>query len=182
MVNDADPVFATSHAHGSWKRIVQAGGQHYGASHHYNPAPGTGEDVATWYFGVPAPSQYRVYAWWWASDTRPSDVPYTIHHNQDQHPVQVDQRQNGGQWNALGTYVFSSAGRVTVADDVSGGRNVVVDAVRLVLVGPPPTTEPIPMPPSDPEPTPPGPPATPPATPGAPLDREWLYIPLVIRG
>lgn len=72
IVDDANPGFSSQGTQDAWQEYVQAGGQHYGGSHHYNHLSGTGQDVATWSFAVPQPGQYAVYAWWWEGSGSPS--------------------------------------------------------------------------------------------------------------
>lgn len=136
IVDDADPGFSTSFSQDDWQQYTHVGGQHYGATHYYNREIGTGEDTATWSFTVPQPGRYEVYAWWWEGSWRPTDVPYTINHLEGSMTVRVDQQNNGEQWNLLGTFAFQAQGSVMVSDDVSSGRDVVADAVRLVHVVP----------------------------------------------
>jgi hypothetical protein len=136
IVDDADPGFLTSFSQDDWQQYTHVGGQHYGATHYYNREIGTGEDTATWSFTVPQSGRYEVYAWWWEGVWRPTDVPYTINHLEGSTTVRVDQQNNGEHWNLLGTFAFQDQGSVMVSDDVSSGRDVVADAVRLVYVGP----------------------------------------------
>jgi len=132
IVDDKDPRFSTSYLQDDWQEYVRAGGTHYGDSHRYNAQIGTGQDMATWTFNVPEPGNYDVYAWWCEGDWRPTDVPYTINHSAGSETVRVDQRVNGDRWNLLGTFYFESEGSVVVSDDVSSGRDIVADAIRLV--------------------------------------------------
>jgi len=133
IIDNIDPGFSTESGDEDWKRDTSADDQ-YGQCHMYHRTVGSGEDVAKWEFEVPEAGQYEVYAWWCASDTRPNDVPYTVHHANGSSPVRVDQTTNGGQWNTLGTYTFDGSGSVTLTDDADTGRNLVADAVRLVPV------------------------------------------------
>jgi hypothetical protein len=76
---------------------------------------------------------YDVYAWWTAASNRYTAVPYQIRDGATLlGTVPVNQRLNGGQWNLLGTFVFSNAGgSITV---VQAGGITIADAVRLVPV------------------------------------------------
>jgi len=136
IVDDADPGFSTSFSQGPWQQYAQVGGQHYGATHYYNRQAGTGEDIATWSFTVPQPGRYEVYAWWWDGSWRPADVPYTINYRGGSTTIRVNQQTRGGQWNLLGTFEFQGQGSVVMSDDVSSGRDIVADAVRLDYVAP----------------------------------------------
>jgi len=133
IIDNTDSRFVLDHAQDGWQEYIDLGGQGYAGIHMFNRETGSdGQDVATWSFEVPEPGTYEVYAWWWASDWRPPDVPYTIHHADGETTVRVDQRANGAQWNLLGAFSFDEGGSVVVSDDVSSGKDIVADAIRLV--------------------------------------------------
>ena len=132
VIDNTDVRFSTNHAQGSWQQYTQSGGQHYADSHHYNVESGTGQDQAIWSFTVPKPGYYDMYAWWWAGDWRPSDVPYTVNHYGGATTVRMNQRLDGGQWNLLGTYYLEDMGSVVMSDDVASGQDIVADAIKLV--------------------------------------------------
>jgi parallel beta-helix repeat protein len=132
VIDDRDVGFSTYASQDEWQKYVEPGGEHYGNSHHYNRQMGSGEDIGTWSFRVPRPGVYEVYAWWYGESWRPNDVPYTVYHLDGPTTVRVNQQVDGGQWNLLGTFGFLGWGSVTVSDDVSVGRDVVADAIRLV--------------------------------------------------
>jgi hypothetical protein len=136
IIDDLDPAFSVTSHQDPWNQFVYAAGQHYGNSHFYNRQLGTGGDVATWTFEAPAPGRYMVYAWWWAGDWRPSDVPYTINHRYGSTTVHMDQRIGGGAWNLLGEFRFSGQASIVISDDASVGKDIVADAIKLVHVGP----------------------------------------------
>ncbi len=134
IIDNEDPGFSTRFSQDAWQRYTKVGGQHYGATHYYNREISDGQDTATWAFTIPRPGRYQVYAWWWEGSWRPTDVPYTIHHLNGTTIVRVNQQTNGGQWNLLGLYAFQDRGSVVVSDDVSSGRDIVADAIRVVWV------------------------------------------------
>ncbi len=142
IIDDGDAAFSTSFGQDSWEEYTQAGGRHYGGSHHYNHQVDTGQDIALWSFAVPKPGRYEVYAWWWEASWRPTDVPYAINHLGGSTTIRVDQQTSGGQWNLLGAFDFQGQGSVVVSDDVSSGQDIVADAVRLVYVEPLPPAPP----------------------------------------
>ncbi|MBN1874070.1 MAG: right-handed parallel beta-helix repeat-containing protein [Anaerolineae bacterium] len=134
IIDDADIGFSTSFSQDAWQKYIFVGGDHYGDVHYYNRERSTGQDTATWIFTVPQPGRYEVYAWWWAGDWRPTDVPYTINHLNGAETVRVDQQTDGAQWNLLGIFEFQDHGSVVVSDDVSNGRDIAADAIKLVYV------------------------------------------------
>jgi hypothetical protein len=146
IIDDVDARFSTSYSQDVWQAFTQVGGEHYASSHHYNVQIGTGQDIANWSFTVPEPGIYEVYAWWWEGEWRPSDVPYTINHQNGATVVEVNQQANGGRWNLLGAFYFENQGSVVVSDDVSSGQDIVADAIRIVFhsEGPLPTSTPAP--------------------------------------
>ncbi|MEM7536943.1 MAG: clostripain-related cysteine peptidase [Chloroflexota bacterium] len=78
---------------------------------------------------------YRVEQRWTAHPNRATNVPVDISHANGVTTVLVNQQQNGGQWNALGTYRFNqgSSGYVKIRTDGVDGH-VIADAVRFVAV------------------------------------------------
>ncbi len=142
IVDDADPGFTASYSQDAWETYEATGAQHYGGTHTYNHLIGAGADQALWSFAVPEPGNYDVYAWWWASDNRPDDVPYLIHSTAGTAETIVSQQINGGQWNYLGTFPFENEGSVTVSDDATSGRNIVADAIKVTLHPAEPAPEP----------------------------------------
>ncbi|TKJ34776.1 MAG: hypothetical protein CEE38_16585 [Planctomycetes bacterium B3_Pla] len=76
---------------------------------------------------------YEVYGWWTAWPSRNTAAPYEIRDGAALlDTVNVNQQLNGGQWNLLGTYTFTSAATVTVL--ASPGSSTNADAVRFVPV------------------------------------------------
>jgi hypothetical protein len=137
ILDNEGPGFSTSQAQDAWQTYTEVGGQHYGDSHRYNRLLGTGKDVATWSFTVSKPGRYAVYAWWWAGEWRPKDVPFVINSSTGSQTVRVNQQVNGGQWNLLGYYEFSSSGSIAVNDNATSGQDVVADAVALSYIAVP---------------------------------------------
>jgi len=136
IVDNTSAGFSTAYGQDAWQVYTEVGGGHYGDNHVYNHLIGTGQDVATWTFTVPQAGRYDVYAWWWAGDWRPADVPYVIRHASGTETVRVSQQVNGRQWNRLGTYDFAGQGSVAVNDSATSGQDAMADAVRLVYAGP----------------------------------------------
>jgi hypothetical protein len=175
ILDDGDPGFSTSFSQDAWQEYVEINGQHYGDSHFFNRQIGAGQDMATWVFTVPLGGRYKVYSWWWEGSWRPTDVPHTVHHLHGSSTIRVDQRANGGQWNLLGAFDFQTEGSLVVSDAVSSGRDVVADAVRLVYLGPLPSSTPSPtrttLPPT----------ATPNATRHPGFPTWFMYLPSAVH-
>ncbi len=90
---------------------------------------------------------FEVYATWVSGSNRTSDATYHVYHDAGIDSITVDQTQNGGQWNYLGTYTmsrsesacvfnseFTPRDQVRLYSDFSNGTVISSDAVRYVLV------------------------------------------------
>ncbi|MFH0875984.1 MAG: serine hydrolase [archaeon] len=133
IIDDNDPGFSTSYSQDTWLPYIQEGGLHYGNSHYFNEQIGTGMDKATWTFTVPKSGYYDVFAWWYEYSYRPSDVPFTINTYYGPREVKADQRINGGKWNLLGNFYFYDKGNIFISDNATNGKDIVADAIKLVL-------------------------------------------------
>ncbi len=77
---------------------------------------------------------FKVYAWWTSDGDRTTAAPYVIENMLDTVTVEVDQTQNGGQWNLLGTFGFEegTGGSVSLHNTSTG--TVSADAIRFVRI------------------------------------------------
>jgi len=112
IIDNSQPGFETS---GSW--IESSGLNGYdptatppgaGTSRHslYSSSNGS---VATWRTALSSVGQYEVYAWWTIAGTRADDAPYEIFDGAVSRGVfDMNQQQNDGQWNSLGTFTFNN--------------------------------------------------------------------------
>ncbi len=91
-----------------------------------------------WNLGIPASGRYEVYARWVSGSNRASNMSYLTTHDGGSTAVPVNQKQNGGLWNLLGTFDFTQGMpySVTITDQANG--YVIADAIRLVPVIPAP--------------------------------------------
>jgi N-acetylmuramoyl-L-alanine amidase len=104
---------------------------YYGSNYHVRPTEAV-SDAATFSFSVPSSGSYKVEAWWTAGSNRSATAPYLIYHSGGTATVSANQQANGGKWNNLGTYSFSSGTReVKLSCWTGSGYYVVADAVRL---------------------------------------------------
>ena len=83
---------------------------------------------------VATAGQYQLYARWSAYPNRATNAPYTVTHAGGTTALSVNQQQNGGQWNLLGTYTFTAGQTVTLTSQANG--HVIADAIRLVSGAP----------------------------------------------
>ncbi|MEN6337908.1 MAG: multicopper oxidase domain-containing protein [Phycisphaerales bacterium] len=116
---------------GTWIPSTSAG--FYGTNSVYSS---TGGSTFTFNATLVPGTTYAVYAWWTAATNRSLAVPYQVRDGAALlDTLTVNQRLSGGQWNLLGTYVFTGAASVVVTQ--SGGITV-ADAVRFLPVTTPP--------------------------------------------
>jgi hypothetical protein len=77
---------------------------------------------------------YEVALWWTQFSSRLTAVPVDIAHGSGTARVNVNQRINGSQWNAVGTFSFGDQATITIHS--LGGGSTCADAVMLTRVGP----------------------------------------------
>lgn len=114
---------------GSWSTGTSSTDK-YGTDYRYHSTAAVSEP-ATW-----APSlstrSYAVYAWWPAGTNRSATAPYIVHYNGGTTTVSVNQQINGGKWNLLGTWNFTSGNNVQLSCWTTAGYNVMADAIKFV--------------------------------------------------
>jgi N-acetyl-anhydromuramyl-L-alanine amidase AmpD len=91
-------------------------------------------DAAEFAFYLEAPAQLTVEAWWTSGSNRSTAAPFVIYDasNDQLGTVYVNQQQNGGKWNVIGTYQFEAGWNfVDLSVWAPLGFVVVADAVRV---------------------------------------------------
>ncbi|MDY6933565.1 MAG: hypothetical protein SVZ03_04990, partial [Spirochaetota bacterium] len=109
--------------------------QEYGNGFLYTEAQDGGTRTVTWTPDLPDSGEYSVYAWWTSHSNRVTNAKYTINHETGSTTVEVNQEQNGGEWNYLGTYSFvsGSSGSVVLTNDSDeAGQYIIADAVKFM--------------------------------------------------
>lgn len=86
-------------------------------------------NTATWEPNLSSGS-YEVYAVWTEGTNRASNAAYSVNHVNGSTEVVVDQTQNGGTWQLLGTFDLDGISNVTLTDEANG--YVIADAVYFV--------------------------------------------------
>lgn len=119
---------------GTWPTSTAVAG--YLGSNYQTHAAGTGENRFTW--PLAGNGQYRVYARWTAHANRASNAAYQVQHAGGVTTLNVNQQQNGGQWQLLGTFDLAADSRVTLTDAANG--YVIADAVMAEPVDAAPNT------------------------------------------
>ena len=73
------------------------------------------EATYTWQFDSQPTGDYEVLMWWTVVSSRGENISVDINTGSETQTVSINQSENGGQWNSLGTYFFDSgSGSVTV--------------------------------------------------------------------
>ncbi len=123
IIDDGD--IGTS-SNGSWQ--VSGGTEPFGGQSLYSKEIG-----ADYVFQSPLSGSYEVAVWWSGYKSRCSNVPVEIHDgNELIDTINVDQSQNGGQWNILGSYYFNGDATVYIASD-NNECSTSADAVKFVV-------------------------------------------------
>ncbi|MDY6970887.1 MAG: PilC/PilY family type IV pilus protein, partial [Thermodesulfobacteriota bacterium] len=131
IVDNLDSGFGTT---GTWGES-SADPEWDGSSLYTYDAGATG----TWTPSIPQAGQYKVFAFWGSKSgwNRDPAATYTVHHAGGDTDFVVDQSENFGQWNLLGTFDFdagvSGYVRVTASANVSepAGCSGSADAVKF---------------------------------------------------
>ena len=124
---------------GTWG--VSGGTNAYGADSLWSRSGAT----YTWHADLPETGIYEILMWWTAYSSRSTNVPVTVQHSGGSQTVYINQQQNGGRWNSLGTYILSSAagGTVTLAAPDPAPTSYCADAVQFAYIGPAPNLPPV---------------------------------------
>jgi len=115
---------------GKWASTTTTGG-FQGADYLFRTA-GDGSQTVFWPFPGTNAGKYEVFARWSAGPNRATNATYEIAHNGGSQPVPVNQRNNGGSWQPLGSFDFqpNKSQGVKISDKADGV--VVADAVRFI--------------------------------------------------
>ena len=108
-----------------------SGTQVYADGARFLPSPNLPRSVS-WSFTPSSTGTHLVYAKWPAAATHTTEAKFTIAHAGGTTDMTVNQRVQGGQWVALGSYTMnaSTAYAITLSDNANG--QVAADAVRVV--------------------------------------------------
>jgi hypothetical protein len=120
IIDDGEP--GTSSI-GTW--IISGGADPYGTQSLYSREAG-----AEYAFESEVTGRYEVALWWTQYASRCSAVPVEIYDGDVLiETVTVNQQQDGGQWNVLGTYDFSGHAKVVVVSE-DNSCSTCADALR----------------------------------------------------
>ncbi|HEY4180002.1 MAG TPA: N-acetylmuramoyl-L-alanine amidase [Kofleriaceae bacterium] len=116
---------------GTWSSMTAVSG-YYGTGYWQASTASTSEP-ATFSFYVATPGPHTIDAWWTAGSNRSSATPFIAFDSAGAQVgrVDVDQRANGSQWNALGTWNFKAGWNSIAVSRWAPGSVVVADAIRV---------------------------------------------------
>ncbi len=101
---------------------------------------GSGDKRATFRFDVPKEADYELWAWWPPSPIWATNTPFVVFSKGQVDTVRINQTQNGGGWNLLGTFTLTAGlDSVIVSNDAvgsSGTAFVAVDGLRVLTYDP----------------------------------------------
>lgn len=89
----------------------------------------------TWTFNPLQGGQYDLSMWWTVWPSRSTSIPVDIEYSGGTASVYINQQQNGGQWNPLGTYDFQAgvSYRATITSQ-PGPSSTCADAVKFTYL------------------------------------------------
>ncbi len=122
---------------GSWTGSTTVGAW-FGSNYSFSNTAG---NTATYSASIPLTGLYTVAARWPAFTNRGSSVPISVTSADGTATVNVNQRNNDGQWVILGTYHFTAGmtGKAIITAPANADGSTVADAVRFQLVQAVPT-------------------------------------------
>ncbi len=118
-----------------WSSGSSAG--YYGSGYRYATTATESSKQAVWSIDIKVPGTYQIYSWWVAGTNRSPDAEYIIQHSGGETVVYMNQQTNGGKWNLLGTFEYTTPGvyKVTQTNrSSSAGYVVMVDALKYVNI------------------------------------------------
>jgi fimbrial isopeptide formation D2 family protein/uncharacterized repeat protein (TIGR01451 family) len=133
FMDNGDPGFSSL---GTWTHSIGTG---YLSDVHFS-AMGTGTDVATWNFTVPAPGTYRVSATWTPHANRGTNAPFSVNGSP---PVLLNQQfapsdfiEFGTAWEDIGNFLIGGTSIIVTLTDSANGF-VLADGIRLQKIASP---------------------------------------------
>jgi hypothetical protein len=97
---------AAFEAEGKW--LVSTNGGRYVGTNYLSAPAGTGLSQVGWFFSIPTPGTYSVFACWPAAAANVSSAQYLVTHALGVTTVKMNQKINGGRWNKLGNFLFDA--------------------------------------------------------------------------
>lgn len=90
----------------------------------------------TWKFTPSQTGRYNVSMWWTTTSTRSSSIPVRIENASGSQTVTINQLQNAGVWNSLGTFSFSAGVTYNIVmTSQPGPTSTCADAMKFTFQG-----------------------------------------------
>jgi PKD repeat protein len=124
-LDNGDP--GTSYT-GTWR--VSGGTEPYGDDSLWSRDGAT----YTWEFDSQPSGVYEVLMWWSALPSRGTEIDVDINYSGGNETVIINQQENAGQWNSLGTYYFDTNGSVTITAAYGSNISTCADAVWFKFI------------------------------------------------
>lgn len=113
---------------GTWR--ISGGVEPYASNSLYASVNGASY---TFTLDLATPGEYQVFARWTEYPNRRTSVPYDIIHKTGTSTVNVNQQQNGGTWQKLGsTWTFNNQATIRIRS--LGNGTTSADAIKLVFI------------------------------------------------
>lgn len=114
---------------GSWS-TASTSYDRYAADYRYCTATPSGTSRANWNWTVTQTGAYNVYAWWPMGTNRSTAARYSVVCDDGELFKNMNQQNNGGQWNLLGTYRMTAGTNAAVRlYNIAASNYVMADAV-----------------------------------------------------
>jgi N-acetyl-anhydromuramyl-L-alanine amidase AmpD len=116
----------------NWNSSANVGG-YFGTGYFYAKTAEIADGAAFWFY-LPTPGNKTVEAWWTAAGDRSSDTTFVAFNAAGARVGEgsVNQTINGGKWNGVGSFAFTTGwNRVVLSRWQTAGKVVVADAVRI---------------------------------------------------
>jgi hypothetical protein len=121
---------------GAWTTSSSTSGSAFvGTNYMHDGNEGKGSKEAIFSPGLVQEGDYLVSMQWSAFNNRASNVPVVIKTMWGDQTVTVNQVDNGGQWNDLGTFALGTDATITVKNEGTDGY-VIVDGLKVEYLGP----------------------------------------------
>lgn len=121
---------------GAWTSAASTTG-FIGSDYLHDGNAGQGSKEVFYHIPTNLVGQRRVFLRWTSHTNRASNVRVEIHHRDGTTSVTLDQKINGGKWNALGIHHFTGAANQGIVIKTAGANGyVIADAVGLSVVSP----------------------------------------------
>lgn len=131
IIDNSDSVYCS--ISGNWSTSTTEN-NYYGSNYLHDGSNGKGSKSVTFAPDLTHTGMYDVFMRWSGTSNRSDSVPVNVISSNDAAGIYVNQQQNDGVWNYIGTYSFEAGtgGYVEVTTAGTDGTYVIADAVKFV--------------------------------------------------